>query len=256
MISLPVVVDDHSATAIFPSAGSSVFAYSDGYARTTLLKNGAGYWIRSASNTTIQTNGSMLDNDTIDVQARWNMIGSISKPVLVSNIASMTPGLTLSSFYQYDNQTGYTQADTIKPGRGYWVKASKDGKLLLSSAAIGLLATKAIIIPNGEMPPPPPTLSVPNTLPKEFALKQNYPNPFNPSTVIEYQLPVSAHVSLKVYNMIGQEIATLVDGVQDAGYKSARFGIANLSSGVYIYTLTASSAAGGFTDTKKMLLIR
>jgi hypothetical protein len=90
------------------------------------------------------------------------------------------------------------------------------------------------------------------TEPATFRLEQNYPNPFNPSTVINYELPAPAHVTLSVYNMLGQKVATLVDGQQDAGYKSVTFDMNNFSSGVYIYRLTADS----YVDIKKMTLVR
>ncbi|MBI2417978.1 MAG: lamin tail domain-containing protein [Ignavibacteriales bacterium] len=87
-----------------------------------------------------------------------------------------------------------------------------------------------------------------------FALAQNYPNPFNPSTVINYQLAQSGFVSLKVYNLLGKEIATLVNSPQAAGNYSLNFSTDqyHLASGVYIYILKAD----GFTSTKKMVLIR
>jgi len=100
-------------------------------------------------------------------------------------------------------------------------------------------------------------------LPKEFALAQNYPNPFNSTTLIRYALPaVSGQqsadggrwtaVSLEVFNILGQKVATLVDGEQAPGYKAVSWNVQDLASGVYFYKLTA----GGFISIKKMVLLR
>jgi hypothetical protein len=99
-----------------------------------------------------------------------------------------------------------------------------------------------------------PTTSVrPNSAaPAAYSLEQNYPNPFNPSTTIKYQVPVSGLVSLKVYNLIGQEVATLVNEFQSASGYETSFDASKLSSGIYFYTLRA----GSFVETKKMLLVK
>lgn len=87
---------------------------------------------------------------------------------------------------------------------------------------------------------------------QEFRLEQNYPNPFNPSTTINFSLPNASEVSLKVYNMLGQEVATLLQGRVNAGAQSIQFDASNLSSGMYIYTLKTEQ----FSKTRKMLLIK
>lgn len=95
-------------------------------------------------------------------------------------------------------------------------------------------------------------------LPSSFALQQNFPNPFNPSSVIRYQLLVDSRVSLIVYDMTGKQVATLVSGYKTAGYYSVSFNAVNLSSGVYIYRLTAQGTdkASSFINVRKMLLIK
>ncbi len=91
-------------------------------------------------------------------------------------------------------------------------------------------------------------------LPSEFELKQNFPNPFNPSTVISYQSSVTSKVSLKIYDLLGREVETLVNQVQLPGSYNSQFSIQNsqLPSGVYFYTLMIS----GFTQTKKMVFLK
>jgi hypothetical protein len=90
-------------------------------------------------------------------------------------------------------------------------------------------------------------------IPEKFALLQNYPNPFNPSTTISYQLPVNSKVTLKLYNTLGQEVETLVNEFQTAGFHSSLFTLrSSLPSGVYFYQLKASD----FMQTKKMLILK
>ncbi len=85
-----------------------------------------------------------------------------------------------------------------------------------------------------------------------YALQQNYPNPFNPSTMIKYSLAKRSNVLLKVYNMLGQEVATVVNSQQEAGDHSINFNASKLASGLYIYKLQA----GNFTESKKMMLLK
>ena len=88
--------------------------------------------------------------------------------------------------------------------------------------------------------------------PLSYRLKQNYPNPFNPATQIEFSLPVSSKVSLVIYNILGQEIARLIDGEQAAGVHSVIWEATNLSTGIYFYRIQA----GDFVQTRKLLLLK
>jgi hypothetical protein len=89
-------------------------------------------------------------------------------------------------------------------------------------------------------------------IPQAFQLQQNYPNPFNPSTVISYSLEKAGNVTLKVYNMLGQEVATLVNGFQTVNTYNVTFNASSLSSGIYLYELRT----GSNVVTKKMILMK
>ncbi|HPN37286.1 MAG TPA: T9SS type A sorting domain-containing protein, partial [Melioribacteraceae bacterium] len=86
----------------------------------------------------------------------------------------------------------------------------------------------------------------------DFALEQNYPNPFNPSTIISFTLPNKEFVKLSIFNIIGEEVATLINNELEAGWYRHEFNASSLSSGIYFYTLQA----GKFSETKKMILVR
>jgi hypothetical protein len=105
-------------------------------------------------------------------------------------------------------------------------------------------------------------------LPEEFRLQQNYPNPFNPTTTIRFQIPLNPplqggndpdlsgsrgiQVTLKVYNILGEEVVTLLDGYTSSGTQEVQFNAANLASGIYFYRLTT----GNFTEVKKMMVMK
>jgi hypothetical protein len=102
-----------------------------------------------------------------------------------------------------------------------------------------------VILPTG-------TEDGPAALPAAFALMQNYPNPFNPVTALTYAVQTQSRVTLTVFNVLGEEIAVLVDGVQSPGMKEVRWDGGDRAGGVYFYRLTA----GSFSQTRAMLLIR
>ena len=157
-----------------------------------------------------------------------------------------------SHFYTYGTM-GYEQATTITPGKGYWVKVTQPGSLVLSSIPPPM--AKIRIVPTGEMPPAPPgEVSAESNVekPREFTLGQNFPNPFNPSATIRYSLPHNSFVTLTVYNTLGQQVAQLVNEQQQAGYHDVVFRGDGLASGVYFYRLDA----GSFTSVMKLLLLK
>jgi hypothetical protein len=91
-----------------------------------------------------------------------------------------------------------------------------------------------------------------NELPKEFSLLQNYPNPFNPKTNISFLIPEAGSVKLAVFDMLGKEVAVLVNEKMNAGSYNADWDAANMPSGVYFYKIVS----GNFTQTRKMILIK
>jgi len=97
-------------------------------------------------------------------------------------------------------------------------------------------------------------------LPSDFTLKQNYPNPFNPTTVISYKLTVNSKIVLKVYDLLGREVATLINEMQSAGEHTVEWNAEDFPSGVYFYRLQARQQTGGqagsYTETKRMILLK
>ncbi|NWG28709.1 MAG: T9SS type A sorting domain-containing protein [Ignavibacteriaceae bacterium] len=101
--------------------------------------------------------------------------------------------------------------------------------------------------------PPPKIVVNPNSNELiEYSLSQNYPNPFNPTTTIDYSIKLAGDVTLKVYDILGTEVASLVNEVKEPGNYSVEFNAANLPSGIYVYRLTT----GNFVDTKKLILLK
>ncbi len=136
-----------------------------------------------------------------------------------------------------------------------YIYLAKDGTLVQMNAASAGAPDSGII----SIAPPvswqsavPTSIEAVPSVPLAYALGQNYPNPFNPSTEIPYSLPGNVHVTLAVFNVLGQQVATLVDEYQEAGIHTARFDGSSLSSGLYFYRLQA----GNFLQTRRLTLIR
>jgi len=124
----------------------------------------------------------------------------------------------------------------------YWTVRGKNGTNYGVWSSIRNFLTKGSITGIGDG----------KEMPKEFSLSQNYPNPFNPTTVIRYSILSTSLVTLKIYDVLGREIATLLNEEKPAGKYEVNFDASRLSSGLYIYRITA----GNFVDTKKMILMK
>lgn len=131
MLSLPVTVGDRRKTSLFPTAVSNAFAYGPtGYVSRDTLDYGVGYWLKFPAAQVLSFTGDERTLDTLEVVERWNMIGSISRPVPVGNIVQIPDGIVTSSYFGY-TETGYSPTTTITPPQGYWVKVSQNGQLIL-----------------------------------------------------------------------------------------------------------------------------
>jgi len=370
LISTPVKAIDNRKTNLYPTAVSSAWGYNGTYYTADSLWAGEGYWLKFDSAATFVMDGYTFIEDTLTLDEGWHIIGALSIGIPASSVISDPPGIISSMFFTYER--GYNSVDSILPGKGYWVKTSGSGKVILNGTNPPLAkrtnfdiistlnsititdgngSSKILYFGNGEinerelryyeLPPNPPegsfdvrfnsnrfvelipstisdnfefpisiqavtdyitinwdikdkthqyklqdasgteykinstgSIKLPNKstqteiklsvekpeLPKEFALHQNYPNPFNPSTIINYQLPIANWVTLKVYNVLGQEVATLVDEKKDAGRYEVQFDGSKLSSGVYFYKLTARDPENRsnqfMVSVKKLILLK
>jgi hypothetical protein len=367
MVSLPLGVCNDTMLALFPSAKTNAYKYEGGsYKVSTTLQNGLGYWIKFDTAETFVINGAIIDMNSIPVVSGWNLIGAISRTIPLDSVTPV--GTTLASmFFAYDQS--YVSADSLRPGKAYWVKVSQAGELEFTGRGLASKANSPyeslkelnkLIIKDSdgrisklyfgnssmnknsasmfEMPPLPPPGSFdvrfasnrfaeiengnlpilisdasypvsiswelksgskggvlqignreinlnsngnilienPETqlslklsgnveIPKEFTLNQNYPNPFNPTTIISFALPQASVVTLKVFNLLGQEVATLFDRKSfEAGVQNTEFNSGNLPSGIYIYKInveivpSADYLTNGksFTAVRKMTLLK
>jgi hypothetical protein len=257
LISIPLTLADSSKTSVFPTAISNALTYDSGYVSSPTLRTGTGYWLRFASDQAISMFGDSSTTDTIPVSVGWNMVGSLSSPIPVSSVQSDPPGMITSEFFGYG--AGYVHAAVIDPGKGYWVKVLQPGNLIFTTGPVAPASANAIrITPTQELPPPAPDITGapgehdPRLAPKEFSLAQNYPNPFNPQTTVQYSIPELQFVSLKIYDITGRELATLVREVKAPGVYAVHWDAGQLPGGVYLFKLTG----GARTAMIKVLLVK
>ncbi len=194
---------------------------------------------------------------TISGAASDIWIFQIAQDLTLANGAMVTLGGSAKASNIFWQVAGQVTLGTTAAMKG--IILCKTAILIRTGAALDgrALAQSAVALDANAVTDPGPVNAVENELsPQEFSLWQNYPNPFNPSTRIQYSLGKAVQVSLKVYNLLGHEVATLVNGRQEAGSYTVPFntnkGTLGLSSGVYFYRLEA----GSFVSTKKLILIK
>ncbi len=251
MIALPVDPDDKSAATLLPGAQSHLFGYDGSYTIGDSLSPGQGYWIKYSSDEILPMTGVVAASETVQVTAGWNLIGGLSRPSAVANISSVPGGMQTSAFFAYDGST-YSPVDTLSPGQAAWVRAASRGTLFIPSFAPRTATGKVHIVQGSERPPAPPDPDQIASRPYAFHLEQNYPNPFNPSTTIRFSIPREGPVSLRVYNVYGQEVRRLMEGTKHAGLQTVVFHAGDLPSGVYFYRLTTNTLSA----TRKMVIIK
>ncbi|MFI5250974.1 MAG: hypothetical protein ACHQQQ_00965 [Bacteroidota bacterium] len=130
LVSLPLKSPNPIYTAIFPTAVSYAFMYDQGYSMKDSLENGIGYWLKFKDTQIVKLSGSFVNFDTIQIHNGWNLIGNISVAIPSASTSAINTS-QLTPYYGYN--FGYIKADTLYPGKGYWVKFNSKGKLVFIS---------------------------------------------------------------------------------------------------------------------------
>ncbi len=142
--------------------------------------------------------------------------------------------------------------DSLEVGTGNYTTQFTTVPYTVSRSGINTLGTFVV----GMFQPPTSVNFDQQSVPTSFTLRSNYPNPFNPSTIIPFEVPSATKVTLKVYDLLGREVAALVDGVVEPGYHTVTFDAQDLHSGIYIVVLRGSTNSNDITVTKKIVLMK
>jgi hypothetical protein len=266
-----VVGDSNS---IGPAVGWQIASYNANGQRCNLAGPGGNNWPASETDTAagryIQFDASAIAGRSFTVKRIFFNYGGAGSTSAVKGKAfystdnwSTKTLLNTDSAFIYPNSTvtPYSKAINVAVPKGakfslriypYWVLSSAGSNSKYSVLDTVVIAGTTALATAVER--------TQNGVPDRFELQQNYPNPFNPTTAISYQLSATSYVTLKVFDVLGREIATLVDGQLHAGSYQATFDASRLSSGVYLYQLRAGDASTGsaqsFVQTRKMALMK
>ena len=130
IVSAPLILESMSAHEVFPTAISNIFGFDNNYFIADLLENGKGYWAKFLQHQQIEFSGFLVTNNLI-VESGWNLIGPFNETVSVGGIVSTPPNIVSSAFYGFSE--GYFIEDELEPGKGYWVKVTESGELILNN---------------------------------------------------------------------------------------------------------------------------
>jgi len=159
LLSVPMAVPDPSRAAVFPSALGRAYGYAGGYVTAETLAAGAGYWLKFPAGEFLPIAGDSLTAETLAVAKGWNLLGSLSAPLPAAAVATDPPGIISTPFYAYDGS--YSADDTLRPGRGYWVKTTAAGAVVIDAGATPAAgAIQAIGTPRDASGAPSGTLTV------------------------------------------------------------------------------------------------
>ncbi len=287
-ITEPVPVSSLSAdsgTGIGPD--SRVFTYQNGYRVSDTLLPGIGYWIKSDTSgiLTLSSSSAVIPKQVADAGDDRTVLHTLKFRDAVGGseelqygtgtnrdqdrsygLPPLPPEGSFDVRFSSQSSAAYCAGNTMAEefvillqGIAYPLRLSASGSrdgnwaVVVDGVVTPLMAGHDIVI---DKPVRQILLRFTNSgspaRPEKYALFQNYPNPFNPSTAITYDVPEPSHISVKIYTMLGQEIAALVDREMAAGHHSAIWNASGMPSGLYILQMKS----GGFVSTRKMLLLR
>ncbi len=256
---------------------SLFYGFSGNYEQASMLQPGKGYWVRASSPGVITVPIAGAAKQAIalaaTIEKSW---GTIAVTDNTGKSAVLYAADKASDFLGFDlppvpptgvfdvRYASQRMVETVESGKEirisgavYPVEIRADGMdITVTDKATGgkvvnhtLKSGTAFSIANGQIT----TIQVSSeAMPTRYMLAQSYPNPFNPTTIISYELPVNGHATLKVFDVLGGEVITLVNEEKAAGRYSATFNAARLSSGIYFYELKSQN----FKAVKKMLLVK
>ena len=250
------VPESDSAMKVESTFTSAGWDFASTWAISGAVNGGFPYLAGVDHSLAVQATAFVATADVGSVTLRWKTQSEVNNagfnilredPPTTDNGPSTTDWQLIASYTTDDSLRGLGTSST---GRSY---DFTDNKVMSG----GTYSYKIQSVSTNGTTKDLSTISVTVDVPKTYALYQNYPNPFNPTTVISYQLPAVSNVTLKVYDILGREVAALVNGQENAGVYKVNFNASRYASGVYFYRIVAEGAKGDrFVAIKKMLELK